>query len=204
MYWYNHASEVLDVYGNIQVSSGSAYKYNGVNIAYGSTTLNNYFFGGAGNPTMTGTGNIASGLNALASNTTGVVNTAIGTGALGSNTTGRINTAVGAGALSFNLSGESNAAVGVYSLFSNTTGNYNVSLGYDALFSNTTGSNNVAVGQGAGYLSASGVSGDYHSMVDNNMLFLVIMPPAMPTLLILFLSLMAPLSAIILKLEDPI
>ena len=43
--------------------------YNGVNVIKASTTLTNYFFGGAGNLTMAGIRNAASGYQALLANT---------------------------------------------------------------------------------------------------------------------------------------
>ena len=88
----------LDVNGDINVVAGSAYKLNGANVIRAQTTLNNYFFGGAGNLTMTGSYNTAQGLNALSSNTTSSYNTANGAYALFSNTSagGGDNSAFGA------------------------------------------------------------------------------------------------------------
>jgi hypothetical protein len=74
---------------------------------------NNTFVGlNAGNLTMTGFRNTASGEGALFSNTTGFRNTASGQGALFSNDTGFRNTASGDGALSSNTTGSNNTAVG--------------------------------------------------------------------------------------------
>jgi len=93
--------------------------------------------------------NTASGVAALAANTTGTNNTASGVNALQSNTTGSNNTASGLSALQSNTTGFSNTASGSGSLGSNTTGNYNTASGVSALQSNTTGSNNTAIGQSA-------------------------------------------------------
>jgi hypothetical protein len=119
----------------------------------------------AGNLTMTGSANTASGSSALLRNTTGRANTAsgvfalrdnttgssniaIGDGALRNNTTGSFNTASGASALQFNT-GSANTASGVNALFNNTTGNQNTAIGFSALFSNTTGERNTAIEKGA-------------------------------------------------------
>ena len=153
----------LTVAGDINLTSASAYKYNGADVIIASTTLNNYFFGGAGNLTMTGNNNTAygrdalfsnttgynntaSGFQALRSNTTGNNNTANGRDALFSNTTGSFNTAYGLNALRFNTTGNSNTANGFQALYPNTTGNRNTANGYEALYSNTTGNSNTANG----------------------------------------------------------
>ncbi|MDD2657655.1 MAG: hypothetical protein PHD04_03295, partial [Candidatus Pacebacteria bacterium] len=153
----------LDVNGDVNVAAGSAYKYNGVNIITASTTLGNYFSGGAGNLTMTGgwntangyqalyyntTGghNTANGFQALFSNTTGSYNVASGDSSLAANTTGLYNVASGWDSLLNNISGSGNSAYGHGSLALNTIGNNNTAIGHQSLISNTTGSNNVSVG----------------------------------------------------------
>jgi len=147
----NTPTERLTVAGNINLTSGSAYKYNGADVIIASTTLNNYFFGGAGNLTMTGSNNTANGRDALFSNTTGSFNTASGFQALLFNTTGNNNTANGFLALSSNTTGSNNTANGYLALLSNTTGNNNTASGFQALFSNTTGNGNTANGVQAGF-----------------------------------------------------
>ena len=97
----------------------------------------------------TGFQNTAVGSNALDSNTTGSYNTASGFNALAANTTGLENTAVGEAALQSNTSGNQNTAVGQAALEDNTTGSYNTAVGEVALANNTTGFSNVAVGQSA-------------------------------------------------------
>ena len=166
-------TQKLDVAGNINVSAGSAYKYNGANVITASTTLNNYFFGGAGNLTMTGAYNTASGVQALYSNTTGYYNTASGVNALYfnttgfnntasgvqalySNTTGTYNTASGVNSLQSNTSGTQNSAVGFSSLTANTIGSYNTANGTYALASNTIGSQNISIGYASLYSNTTG------------------------------------------------
>ncbi len=117
--------------------------------AYGT---NNFFGGlGAGNFTMTGGGNTASGYLALASNATGLFNTASGYQALNMNTSGFSNTATGAAALDMNTTGYQNTAGSDDALYQNRTGNNNTASGYAALYLNDAGSNNTATGVGALY-----------------------------------------------------
>jgi hypothetical protein len=141
----------LSASGNINVAAGSAYTYNGQNVITASTTLYNYFFGNAGNLTMTGVQNTAVGFQALLSNTTGSYNIALGTNALQSNTTGYNNTSYGINALFSNTTGYYNIALGTNALQSNTTGYSNTAVGQAALLSNTTGSYNTSYGINAGY-----------------------------------------------------
>jgi hypothetical protein len=90
--------------------------------------------------------NVASGLAALASDTTGANNTAVGYAALYSNTGGKGNAAQGVNALFSNTTGIRNLGIGSNALFGNTIGSYNVALGFDAGYNVTTGSNNIEIG----------------------------------------------------------
>ena len=156
----------LDVNGSINVAAGQSYDYNGVTLAMASTTLDNYFFGNAGNLTMTGAtntafgsaalrsnadgeGNTAIGFLSLYSNAGGSENTAIGGDALYSNTSAGGNTAIGNGALYYTIDGGENTAIGDQALYYNTSGYDNLALGAEALYYNTTGTDNVALGFGA-------------------------------------------------------
>ena len=122
--------------------------------AYGN---NDFFAGsGAGNLTLTGSGNTGVGFQALLSNTSGYNNTAVGVGALSVNQDGNGNTANGAAALSSNTNGSANTASGVNALAFNTSGNYNTANGASALQQNTTGENNTASGANALLANTSG------------------------------------------------
>jgi hypothetical protein len=107
--------------------------------------VDNTFVGGAGNFTMTGDGNTATGASALVRNTTGRFNTATGDGALITNTTGSGNTATGDRALEFNTTGFGNTATGDAAL-DLTTGDLNTGVGYGAGRYNSTGSANTFIG----------------------------------------------------------
>jgi len=142
----------LDVNGTGNFSglvNSTGYQVGGSLFAFGSSTNFNAFAGFAGNTTMTGVGNNAFGIHALANNTTGGNNTALGPNTLSANTTGSSNTASGVGALFVNTVGGENTATGDRSLSSNTTGNDNTAFGAVTLFDNTAGSGNTATGTGA-------------------------------------------------------
>ncbi|HEU6449050.1 MAG TPA: hypothetical protein VFV23_11490 [Verrucomicrobiae bacterium] len=136
----------LSVNANITIPAGMAYVYNGQNLAYAITGLDDYFFGGAGNFTMTGNENVAVGLHALSSDTTGFWNTAIGVATLQNNTTAYENTAIGGAALATITTGIENTAVGTGTLGHEIVGGANTASGFLALSSNTNGSFNVANG----------------------------------------------------------
>jgi hypothetical protein len=146
------------VNGNLSatgVVTGSSYQIGSNLFAFGSYANFNAFLGFAGNTTMTGTANTASGYGALFFNTTGVSNTASGYGALFSNTTGNYNSASGLDALYSNTTGNDNTASGLGALYYNTTGSGNTATGLDALYGNT-GSYNTASGEQALYFNTTG------------------------------------------------
>jgi hypothetical protein len=138
----------LDVNG--AVNAATSLNLGGNPFAFGSYPNQNAFVGFAGNSTMTGLYNTASGFQALLSNTTGTGNAASGTLALTHNTTGSQNTAVGGAALANNTLGFYNTASGNQALLSNTIGGDNTASGFQALDFNTTGGGNTALGYEAG------------------------------------------------------
>ena len=86
---WSSSTKILNLQGS------GAYKYDGVNAIIASTTLDNWFFGNAGNLTMTGDFNTGIGGEVLLNNTTGYENTGIGDSVLFYNTTGYENTGIG-------------------------------------------------------------------------------------------------------------
>jgi hypothetical protein len=150
-------SQKLDVTGSVNISAGSAYMYSGSKVIIASPTINNYFFGNAGNLTMTGIGgNTAQGFNSLSSNIDGFYNTANGMSSLRRNTSGSSNTAIGVSSLFYNTSGLGNTASGMSSLYSNTSGSYNTTNGVNSLQFNTTGFYNTASGASSLYSNTEG------------------------------------------------
>jgi hypothetical protein len=137
---------------------------NGVPALQSQTSLNNYYSGGAGNLTGTGSSNTANGFEAIYSNSTGNYNTANGMYALFSNTTGSFNTANGFRALNANTTGSYNTANGFEALNANTTGTSNTANGYAALYANTTGSSNTANGFEALNANTTGTSNTANGM----------------------------------------
>jgi len=125
--------------------------YSGSSILLRADNNNNFFAGvGAGNLTMTGTGdNVGVGDGALQNNTTGYANAANGFQALNANTNGSYNTANGAFAMFWNTSGSNNTANGYAALAANTTGIFNTANGSAALYWNTIGWGNTANGYAA-------------------------------------------------------
>jgi len=105
---------------------------------------------------MTGSGNTAAGVLALATNSSGNGNTAFGNSALSANSTANNNTAIGNTALGTNTTGTQNTAAGTNALADNQTGSNDTATGYTALYGNTTGANNTAAGSAALYFNTTG------------------------------------------------
>lgn len=152
--------------GNLNMSSGSFYQYNGKNLAYVvPASVDNVFLGEAGNASVTGSGNVGIGPNALSALTTGSNNVYVGSGG-GVITTGSGNTVVG-GSLPGLSAGLSNALVlgagstvmstveGTMTYLGSGAGNlataatHNTGIGYHALNAVTTGGSNTAIGDSA-------------------------------------------------------
>jgi hypothetical protein len=152
----------FDVAGFINTDMFSAYKQNGTNILYASSTNSATVVGNGGRTLLTSaavTGSVSVGSGALNSLTlSGVDNTAIGFAALAVNTTGARNAAIGFNALVNNTTGSLNIAMGEQALAQNTTGANNVALGYQASYRNNSATNTVAVGEQAGLGNAAGYS----------------------------------------------
>jgi hypothetical protein len=144
------------VNGNLSATgavTGSSYQIGSNLFDYGSYGSQDAFLGFAGNATIAGTGNTASGYEALFSNTAGSHNTADGDVALYANTTGGYNTADGIDALVNNTTGSSNTGIGG---FSGTTkdssfisGSNNTFLGANTTLSTGSLSNATAIGADA-------------------------------------------------------
>lgn len=140
----------LDVAGgDINVASGQAYRYNGVNVIRAVTGTFNYFFGPAGNLTVSGVSNVALGESAALALTSGQENLAIGTNSLRNTTSGIRNVALGSGALFSNTVGNGNLAIGSAALFLSTTASNNVAIGFNTGVNVTTGSTNTLIGDNA-------------------------------------------------------
>ncbi|MGB0047892.1 MAG: DNRLRE domain-containing protein, partial [Terriglobales bacterium] len=156
------------------ISAATSFNIGGSQFVYGSAASQNAFLGQAGNSTMTGVDNTATGFLALSSNTTpsgitaygayalssnstgGIWNSAIGFQALEQNTMGNANTATGYQALADNTTGYSNTGTGTFALFNNTNGYANTASGFEALYDNTMGNENTAAGFQSLYTNTTG------------------------------------------------
>jgi len=119
--------------------TGSSFQIGANLFDYGSYANGNAFLGFAGNSTMAGLNNTASGYQALFNNAGSAVYPYPGSG----------NTATGVSALYLNTTGSYNAATGVKALYANATGSYNAAIG-DYALQYATGSSNTALGYSAG------------------------------------------------------
>lgn len=146
------------VTGTVAVNGGvvnalTAFYLAGTRFAFGAYSQQNAFLGYAGSATTKGTGNVASGYQALQNNPKGSYNVAMGYQALASNdagnpgNTGTLNVATGSSALFSNTTGSQNTASGNSALYSNTTGSGNTAIGSGALSTNTTGSGLTCIGE---------------------------------------------------------
>jgi hypothetical protein len=158
----------LDVDGDINISTGNAYKINGTDILHKKGGTANTFSGegsGAGIQS-TGTYNTAMGFNSGNILSTGNWNTFIGyntgkmvstTGAntfvgskAGRSTTAGENTFLGSNAGRDNETGSGNVYLGTFTGYLNTLGLNNIFIGKEAGFNNTSGSSNVFIGNNSG------------------------------------------------------
>jgi len=144
------------VSGNLSttgVVTGSGFQIGSNLFDYGNYNYQNAFLGFAGNTTMTGYDNTASGFGAFSNNTTGYFDTSIGAGALYSNTEGAYNSASGYVALQLNSTGLYNTASGAYAGFvadhSYITGSGNTFIGFSSEMSTGTLNNATAIGADA-------------------------------------------------------
>ena len=154
------------------VNATTGFNLAGQTFAFGSAANKNVFLGFAGNSTMTGANNTASGYQAFFKNTTGHSNTASGYQALYSNTTGTNNNANGFQALYDNTTGYNNTASGWAALYYNTTGTWNTASGHLALNNTTTGGNNSALGGLAGVAKDdSSITGSNNTPIGANSVF---------------------------------
>jgi hypothetical protein len=152
--------EQLELTGNLRLpptTTTTGIIRSGSNTLIHSYGTGNFFAGmSAGNLSMAGDYNTASGSQALHSNTTGNGNTASGHDALRANTEGNGNTASGYYALRANTTGVYNTASGSAVLRYNTEGYDNTASGHYALFYSMTGIHNTAFGTRAGKVNITG------------------------------------------------
>jgi hypothetical protein len=150
--------------GVVSVPSGSAFRYNSVNVIRAITASEDYIFGSGGNLTMSGANNTIVGGSAAVSYTTGGGNTAVGTYSHYYATTASNNTVIGVSALSNDTLGSGNTAIGRDALIdqihsaADGLGN-NTAIGWKSGRGIVTGTNNTILGANVTGLAA-GLSGN--------------------------------------------
>jgi hypothetical protein len=135
-------------FGTINIMHGGNLLYNGSTLVQASTTLNDYFFSGAGNLTMTGINNIGIGYKALSGDTTGYSNMDFGYQAGSDTTDGSYDIFLGYQAGQYTTDGSSQVFIGRDAGEQATSTNYDTFVGYNA---------------GRGSASGSFQFGDYNS-----------------------------------------
>jgi hypothetical protein len=144
-------SHFANMSGNPNVTSG-AYYAGGRPALYMVPNIsnNNWFEGDAGNFTVTGNANFATGERALSSLTTGANNTAMGVNALVALTDGTNNFGFGTGALGQSVHDGANVAMGFGAGGACNGGSNNTLLGSSAGSAISTGAHNVCIGESSG------------------------------------------------------
>jgi hypothetical protein len=154
-----------------KVSIGGQFAVSGGPAAFD----HNWFFGPAGNGTVTGQGNTAVGDSCALGLTTGQFNTAIGFFSLPANTTGGQNLAIGFEALFRNTTGSGNIAIG-QCMAHCLTGNNNIAIGQNALDAFTDngsfGGAHIAIGNQSmqSYVDTSPINANRNTAVGNSAL----------------------------------
>lgn len=128
--------------------------FTGINSFTRGTDPTNTFFGGAGNTTGTGGGNVGLGTFSLGDFTSGYFNFGMGYFTLRKLTTGYNNVAIGSESLSNVTTAIWNVAIGA-SAGDTTTGSTNTYIGFRAAAGQTSGNNNVVIGAAAGASSGA-------------------------------------------------
>ncbi len=167
------AFEVNTATGNVNIPTGAAIEFSAVPSIIAQTALENFYDGGGGNFTGTGTHNFGTGAgvltnltngtdncgighNALNGTLGGYQNAAMGSGALTSNTTGHDNFGFGFAALNSCVTGSSNVAIGSQTMQLVVTPQQSIAIGTQALSNASSASNIVAIGRISGIVNTSG------------------------------------------------
>ena len=164
---FGGASHFQITSGQPDVSAGYSYFLNGNAALSGISSASNYFIGGGGNFSMSGSANIAIGdTNTLLNNTSGGGNVAIGGNAMNANTAGNQSVAIGNNSLQFATGGSQNVAIGPFALQNFTSGTGNLAIGPNAM--SGASSCNACTGIGSFALAAN--SGDNNNAIGSNAL----------------------------------
>jgi len=173
----NNPAQRLDVRGQINIPTDSAYMINNRKILHNRGLANLIIGNNAGLLSTFAQYNVFAGHDAGANNTIGSQNTFIGAETGVSNLDGMMNSFVGRRAGYSNITGVENTFIGCYAGQSNTTGQHNTFMGVTTGNSTTTGQENAFIGAHAGYFNTTGnnntyvgnFAGQYTSTGSNNL-----------------------------------
>ncbi|MCD4745548.1 MAG: hypothetical protein K8R58_04560, partial [Bacteroidales bacterium] len=146
----DNPTTVLDVNGDINISSNDVYKIDDQTVL-SNRGSQNIFLGNDIAPNNTGNSNAYVGYQSGYNNTSGYVNSFLGFQSGYNNTSGAGNTFIGNTSGLNNTTGGQNTFIGDRSGKENTEGTHNTYLGYKSGHNNSTGSDNVCLGYKAGY-----------------------------------------------------
>ena len=173
----NNPAQRLDVRGQINIPTDSAYMINNRKILHNRGLANLIIGNNAGLLSTFGQYNVFAGHDAGLNNTIGSQNTFIGAETGVSNLDGMMNSFIGRRAGYSNITGVENTFIGCYAGQSNTTGQHNTFMGVTTGNSTTTGQENAFIGAHAGYFNTTGsnntyignFAGQYTSTGNNNL-----------------------------------
>jgi hypothetical protein len=175
----NNPVQRLDVYGQVNIPTDSAYMINNRKILHNRGLANLIIGNNAGLLSTFGQYNVLAGHDAGLNNTIGSQNTFIGAETGVSNLDGMMNSFIGRRAGFLNTSGTENTFIGCYAGQNNTVGLHNSFLGVTTGNNNTTGGENTFLGAHAGYFNSTGNNNTYvgnfagqYSTTGSNNLFL--------------------------------
>jgi trimeric autotransporter adhesin len=145
----------LDINGDANIPSGSAFRIGGNKILwYNSTNTNNLFVGVGAGTSTTASNNTFVGGSSGTSNTSGDFNTFLGFQSGNTNIGGEYNTFIGEEA-GYSSTSNMNTFVGFSAGYTNGLGGTNTFIGSEAGYDNTSGSGNTFVGNEAGFFNGA-------------------------------------------------
>ena len=151
----------LDVNGQVNIPSDSAYMINNKKILHNRGLANLLIGKNAGLLSTFGQYNVLAGHDAGLNNTIGSQNTFIGAETGVSNLDGMMNSFIGRRSGYLNTSGTENTFIGCYAGQNNTIGLHNSFMGVTSGNNNTTGEENTFIGAHSGFYNETGNNNTY-------------------------------------------
>jgi hypothetical protein len=157
----NNPVQRLDVNGQVNIPSDSAYMINNKKILHNRGLANLLIGKNAGLLSTFGQYNVLAGHDAGLNNTIGSQNTFIGAETGVSNLDGMMNSFIGRRSGYLNTSGTENTFIGCYAGQNNTIGLHNSFMGVTSGNNNTTGEENTFIGAHSGFYNETGNNNTY-------------------------------------------